>query len=55
MRLDQNVDHVTIPIYGKPEILLLAVDSKKDLIQVPVVAHPSLSSLQFQSIVRTNF
>ena len=53
MRLDQDVDHVAILIHGTPEILLLAVDSNEDLIQVPVVAQPSLSSLQFPSIVRT--
>ena len=53
MRLDQDVDHVTVLIYGTPQILLLAVDSNEDLIQVPVVAQPSLSSLQFPSIVRT--
>ena len=53
MRLDQNVDHVAVLIHGTPQILLLAVDSNEDLIQVPVVAQPSLSSLQFPSIVRT--
>jgi hypothetical protein len=31
----------------------LAVDSNEDFIQVPVVAEPSLSSLQFPSIVST--
>ena len=53
MRLDQDVDHVAVLIHGTPEILLLAIDSNEDLIQVPVVAEPSLSSLQFPSIVRT--
>ena len=53
MRLDQDVDHVAVLIHGTPQILLLAVDSNEDLIQVPVVAQPSLSSLQFPSIVRT--
>jgi hypothetical protein len=37
MRLNQNVDHVTILIHGAPQILLLAVDSNEYLIQVPVV------------------
>ena len=47
MRLDQNVDHIAVLIHGAPQILLLAVDSNEDLIQVPVVTQPSLSSLQF--------
>jgi hypothetical protein len=53
MRLDQNVDHVAVLIHGAPQLLLLAVDSNEDLIQVPVVAQPSLSSLQFPSMVET--
>jgi hypothetical protein len=44
MRLDQDVDHVAILIHGPPQILLLAVDSNEDLIQVPVVTEPSLTS-----------
>jgi hypothetical protein len=53
MRLNQNIEDVAILIHGTPEILLLAIDSNKDLIQIPVVAEPSLSSLQFPGIVRT--
>jgi hypothetical protein len=53
MRLHQNVDHVAVLIHGTPQILLLAVDSNENFIQVPVVAQPSLSSLQSPSIVRT--
>jgi hypothetical protein len=53
MRLDQNVDHVAVLVHGTPQILLLAVDAKEDFIQVPVVAQPSLSSLQFPSIAGT--
>ena len=53
MRLDQDVDHVTILIHGTPQILLLAVDSNEDLVKVPMVTEPSLTSLQFPSIVRT--
>ncbi len=44
MRLHQNVDHVTVLIHGTPQPLLLAIDSNGNLIQVPVVAEPSLSS-----------
>src|SRR5215475_3108576 len=53
LRLDQDVDHVAVLIHGSPQILLSAVDSNEDLIQVPVVAQSSLLSLQFPSIVRT--
>jgi hypothetical protein len=47
MRLNQNVDHVAVLIHGTPQILLLAVDSNKDLIQMPLIAQSSLASLQF--------
>ena len=54
MRLDQDVDHVTVLIDGTPQVLLLAIESPdEDLVQMPVVAKPSLSSLQFPGIVRT--
>ena len=53
MWLDQDVDHIAVLIHGTPQILLLTVDSNKDLVQVPVVAEPALTSLQFPSIVRT--
>jgi hypothetical protein len=53
MRLDQNVDHAAVLIHGAPQILLLAVDSNEDFTQMPVVAQPSLSSLQSPSIVET--
>lgn len=52
-RLNQDVDHVTVWIHGPPEILLLAVDSDEDLIQVPAVAEAALAALQLSSIVRT--
>src|SRR5215471_18819502 len=55
IRLDQNVDHVAVLIHGTPQIPLLAVDSNEDLIQVPVVTQPSLSSLQCPSIIETEF
>ena len=53
LRLDQDVDDVAVLIHGSPQILLSAVDSNEDLIQVPVVAPSSLLSLQFPGIVRT--
>ena len=35
VRLNQDVDHVAVLIHGAPQILLLAVDSNEDFIQVP--------------------
>jgi hypothetical protein len=32
MRLDQEVNHVPVTIHGTPQILLLAVDPKENLI-----------------------
>jgi hypothetical protein len=45
VRLNQNVDHITILIDGTPQILQFAIHSKQDLIQMPAIAQPSLSSL----------
>jgi hypothetical protein len=42
MRLDQDVDHVAVLIHNTPQIVLLAVDSNEDLVQVPVVAEPTV-------------
>jgi len=53
MRPDQDVDHVAVLIHGTPQILPLALDSNEDLVQVPVVAEPTLTPLQFPRIVRT--
>ena len=44
-RLHQDVDYVAVLIDRAPEILQLAVDSKEDFVQMPVVAEPALSSL----------
>ena len=54
-RLHQDVDHVAVLIHRKPEILLLAVDSNEDLVQVPNVAEAALAPLQRSNIVRTDF
>jgi len=51
VRLNQDVDHVPILIHGTPEILLLAVDSNEDFVQVPNIAEPALTPLQFSGIV----
>jgi len=36
---------------GAPEILQFAVDSKEDLVQMPVVAEPALAPLQLADII----
>lgn len=53
VRLYQDVDHVAVLIHGTPEILLLAVDSNEDFVQVPNIAEAALMPLQFSDIVRT--
>ena len=54
-RLNQDVDPVAVLIDGAPEILLLAVDSNEDFVQVPDIAAAALTPLQFSGIVRTEF
>jgi len=53
VRLNQDVDHIAVLIHGAPEILLLAVDSNEDVVQVPNIAEAALTPLQFSGIVRT--
>ena len=45
-RLQQNIDHVSVLINGTPEILLLAVESDEQLVQIPDVAEATLFPLQ---------
>jgi hypothetical protein len=52
-RLNQDVDYVAVLIHGTPEILLLAVDSNEDFVQVPNIAEAALTPLQFSGIFRT--
>jgi hypothetical protein len=51
-RLNQGVDHVAVLIHGTPEILLLAVYSNEDFVQVPIITKAALTPLQFSGIVR---
>jgi hypothetical protein len=55
VRLNQDIDHVAVWIHGTPEILLLAVDSNENLLQVPHIAETPLTPLQFSGIVGTEF
>ena len=34
-RLQQNIDDITVLIHGTPKILLLAVDSDEEFVQIP--------------------
>ena len=51
-RLDENIDHVTILVDGALEILSFASDRDEDLVQVPCVTQPTLTSLQRSSVFR---
>jgi hypothetical protein len=55
MRLNQDVDHVALWIHGTPEILLLAVNSNENLVQVPHITETTLTALQLSGIVGTEF
>ena len=50
-RLHQDVDYFAVLIDRAPEILQVAVDSKEDFVQMPVVPELALSSLQLADII----
>jgi len=52
-RLNQDVDHISVLIDCSPQVVLLAVDSHEDFIQMPDIAEATLSSLEFPRIGRT--
>jgi hypothetical protein len=52
-RLQQNIDHITILIHGTPKILLLAVDSDEEFVQIPGVTEASLSLANSKSDVKS--
>jgi hypothetical protein len=54
-RATRDVDHVAVLIHGTPQILLLAVDSNEDLVQVPAVAEPTLTRFSFRALSGPNF
>jgi len=39
-----DIDHVAILIHKRPQILLLAIDSNEDFVQVPNIAGPDTAS-----------
>ena len=48
--LDEDIDDVPILIDGTPEIAPLSLDGDEDLVQVPDVAPPALSTLEPASV-----
>ncbi len=52
-RLNQDVEHVAVLIDRPPEVVLLAIDSNKDFVQVPAIAETALTALQISDIART--
>ena len=49
-RLDEDIEDVAIVIDGTPEIVPPSLDGDEDLVQVPSVAQPALSTLEPASV-----
>ncbi len=49
-RLDEDIEDVAIVIDGTPEIVPPSLDGDEDLVQVPSVAPPALSTLEPASV-----
>jgi len=54
-RLQQNINDITILIDGTPKILLLAVDSDEEFVQIPSITEASLFLLKTSGIVGSEF
>jgi hypothetical protein len=54
-RLQQNIDDITILIHGPPKILLLAIDSDEEFVQIPGTTEASLVLLKMSGIVGSEF
>src|ERR1700730_13112439 len=54
-RLQQNINDITILIHGTPEILLPAVDSDEEFVQIPGVTEAALFLLKTSDIVGSEF
>ena len=52
-RLQENINDIAVLIHGTPKILLLAVDSDEELVQIPSIAEATLSPFQFPNLVWT--
>ena len=53
--LQQNILDITILIDGTPKILLLAVDSDEEFVQIPGITEASLFTLKTSGIVGSEF
>ena len=53
--LNQNVEHNAVLIHGTPKILLLAVDSDEEFVQIPGITEASLFLLKTSGIVGSEF
>ena len=54
-RLQQNINDITILIHGTPKILLLAVDSDEEFVQMPAIPKAALFLLKTSGIVGSEF
>ena len=54
-RLQQNIDDITVLIHGTPQILLLAIDSDEQFVQIPGITESSLFLLETSEIVGAEF
>jgi len=54
-RLQENINDITVLIHGTPKILLLAVDSDEEFVQIPGVTEASLFLLETSGIVGSEF
>ena len=54
-RLQENIDDITVLIHGTPKILLLAVDSDEEFVQIPGITEASLFLLETSGIVGSEF
>ena len=53
--LNENIEHDTILIHGTPKILLPAVDSDEEFVQIPGITEASLFLLKTSGIVGPEF
>ena len=53
MQLDEDIEDVAILIDGAPEIVPPSLDGDEDLVQVPSVTQPALSTLEPPGVCRT--
>ncbi len=52
-RLNENVDHVAVLVYGALEILPASLDIDEEFIEMPDIAQPTLSSPECSGVFRT--